>query len=1048
MGKSGFASIVLLLVAVLPAGAQVLPNPLPEKLEQAHAWALADTQYPSAKVCGECHPRQFEQWSISSHAYANLSPMFNKFEQKINDLASGTISHFCVRCHASVGTALGERREIAWWDRAPAAREGITCVTCHRVGDGYGKTNAARRITPGDIHEPVFGPFDSTGGIKAISNAMKWGILVSPDQPDREGFLRIHQAAIQSDFLAKSEFCVSCHQVQVHPGIKLETVWEEYRSSPAAKAGLTCQDCHMSTSPGQPSGFATGPAAVVNGFSPRMDRPLTDHSFIGPGYPISHPGLFPFRMEESPFTPQQWLTFDYRAEWGSPGFEANVPATTTFPAEWRNPADRKKAWTIVQENYERWKWRRDQRRQLLTNASKLEGPFFTSPPQPGKDFAFEYKLTNMNTGHNLPSGSLGAQPELWINVSLVDSGGAIVWESGYVDSHGDMADLQSADVKAGKIPFDHQLVNMQAKFITTNVKGTDREMYLPINLDVDQLPFIRPGGTPNSVMNHPPGARMEKRSIPPLGTRTAKYKVDGRLLTKPGPYKLAIRLRGRTEPIYFMEFVGATRDMIRAENEWADDTHMYLVEIGGSSAAAEDGHKPEMSSGATYLGELHDPKGYFGPDPSYEGEPYDAQAQLDVYGAKHPNTTAQPLIQQGIRLYDRGAYTPRPTWLGTKNPIGFHFMSYGDLRVAAAMNSFGNSDQSSLAARLNLDFDVAFTATERIHAFVRPLDKGGSFTRYQFEGGEEGFVDEFDFDLDTLFFEGDLGAITQGITNRTSMLDLPFAFGRVPLLTQNGIWIEDTFDGLAFSITAKNNPRFDISNMDLTVFAGFDQVTTAAVPGSDAKMFGLAGFADAFRGYVEVGYGYVDAADRDFSYHNLTASFTKRYFGRVSNSIRLIGNIGQSGPVKTADGLLLLVENSFHRRDPLKLVPYLNLFAGFDSPQSLARGADSGGVLRNTGIAFESDGMTGYPTLDASARESYGGSLGVGYLFNLDQQIVLEGSTVQRMGSSPFGSEYSLGVRYQRPISNAWIIRFDAMHGWIGGADNISGVRAEIRRKF
>jgi hypothetical protein len=72
----------------------------------------------------------------------------------------------------------------------------------------------------------------------------------------------------------------------------------------------------------------------------------------------------------------------------------------------------------------------------------------------------------------------------------------------------------------------------------------------------------------------------------------------------------------------------------------------------------------------------------------------------------------------------------------------------------------------------------------------------------------------------------------------------------------------------------------------------------------------------------------------------------------------------------------------------------------------------------------------------------------VGYLFKLDQQLVLEGSTVQRMGGSPFGSEYSVGVRYQRPITNAWIIRFDAMHGWIDGADNIAGVRAEIRRKF
>src|SRR6185436_18957259 len=279
MARSGLVFVVLLLAQF--AMAQEIPNPLPEN--NPHAKAVADKLYPSAKVCGECHPNQYAQWSISSHAYANLSPMFNKFEQTINDLASGTVNSFCVRCHASVGTALGERRDIAWWDRSGAAREGITCVTCHRVGEAYGKVNGARRITPGDIHEPVFGPFDTTGVLKAIGNARHYGILVSSDQPDKPGYIRIHQQAIQSDLLVKSEFCITCHQVQVHPGIKLETVWEEYRNSPAAKKGISCQDCHMSTRPGQPSGFATGWAASVNGKFVNETRKLSDHTFVGPG---------------------------------------------------------------------------------------------------------------------------------------------------------------------------------------------------------------------------------------------------------------------------------------------------------------------------------------------------------------------------------------------------------------------------------------------------------------------------------------------------------------------------------------------------------------------------------------------------------------------------------------------------------------------------------------------------------------------------------------------------------------------------------------------
>ncbi|HEY2294399.1 MAG TPA: multiheme c-type cytochrome [Thermoanaerobaculia bacterium] len=580
MRKAGLTFIVLLLAELGLATGQELPNPLPEN--NPHAKALADTLYPSARVCGQCHPNQFKQWSLSSHAYANLSPMFNKFEQKINDLSQGTVNYFCVRCHASVGTSLGERRDIPWWERSAAAQEGITCVSCHRLGEAYGKHNGQRRIMPGNIHGPVFGPFDTQGVVKAVDDAEKLKILVNPDEPDKPGYLRIHQQAVQSDIIVKSEICTTCHQVQVHPGIKLETVWEEYRASPAYKEGITCQQCHMSTSPGQNTGFSKGWAAMVNGQTVNNDRPLTDHTFVGPGYPISHPGLFPFSLEEDPFTPQQWLKFDYRAGWGSDDYENKVaaaPGSYSFPPEWQKAEDRKKAWQKVQGNLAQWEYRKKLRLQLLENGSRLNGPFFKDRPQVGKPFAFEYKLTNLNKGHNLPSGSLGAQPELWLNVALSDPDGKVVWESGYVDSFGDVADLQSRDVRTRKLPFDDQLFSMQAKFITTNLKGTDREMYLPINLDFDQLPFIRPGGAPTSLLNHPPGARMEKHSIPPLATRVAGYQVPGDLLKKPGTYKLAVRLRGRTEPIYFMDFVGATTEMKRTENEWVTDTHSYAVAL-------------------------------------------------------------------------------------------------------------------------------------------------------------------------------------------------------------------------------------------------------------------------------------------------------------------------------------------------------------------------------------------------------------------------------------------------------------------------------------
>ena len=142
-----------------------------------------------------------------------------------------------------------------------------------------------------------------------------------------------------------------------------------------------------------------------------------------------------------------------------------------------------------------------------------------------------------------------------------------------------MCDVHSEDVQAGKLPHDDQLVNLQTKFLTTNVKGTDREMYLPVNFDLDQIPLIRPAGAPNSVLNHPGFIRMEARSIPPLKARKAHYSVPGKFLTKPGKYKLSVRMRSRAEPIYFMKFVRATTDMIQSMNQWMTDIHPYTVQF-------------------------------------------------------------------------------------------------------------------------------------------------------------------------------------------------------------------------------------------------------------------------------------------------------------------------------------------------------------------------------------------------------------------------------------------------------------------------------------
>ena len=522
--------------------------------------------YPTAAQCGECHKQIYEEWSSSQHAYASISPMFHAFEQKFQELTQGTVGTFCVRCHQQVGTQLGEKRETPLWKRAQISREGVTCITCHRVKAQYGKVNGERRVEPGKIYEPVYG----TGEKSVLKNILKDKDSYSVKTSKNGRGTDIHNGMMTNPQLKKSEFCVSCHQVAVNLGIKLEIVWDQFRDSPARKAGVTCQDCHMGKVPGKPDGYSTAPSAIVGGRKINPGRRHANHSFIGPGYSIAHPGIFPHNPKAKAFTIKDWLNFDWRAGWGTPKFEDKVAAgkiKVKFPKRWADPIDREDARVIIDENLAKLKKRYALRREVMENGTKVDGPFIEGTPRVGRAVSFAYRIKNLNSGHNLPSGSLGAQPQLWVNVALIDPDGKNVWESGYIDRNGDLADLHSLEVAAGKIRVDQQLVNFQTKFLTTNVKGTDREMYLPVNFDVDPLPHLRPPGVPTTVLNHPPLVRMENHSLPPLGKKRARYTVPGHLIKKPGKYRLAFRLRSRAEPIYFMRFVGASKEMERLMNE-------------------------------------------------------------------------------------------------------------------------------------------------------------------------------------------------------------------------------------------------------------------------------------------------------------------------------------------------------------------------------------------------------------------------------------------------------------------------------------------------
>lgn len=510
-----------------------------------------------------------------------------------------------------------------------------------------------------------------------------------------------------------------------------------------------------------------------------------------------------------------------------------------------------------------------------------------------------------------------------------------------------------------------------------------------------------------------------------------------------------------------------TGRMARAWRVACGGAGVTALMLGASTLAAE----VETDPSAEIVD--HDPS-VFRPDPTYEDKPYDIDAQLEIYGGKSKYVVTRPPIELGRELYQAGPFTESDEFLGKLNPVYHEFYVYGDWRTALAFNDNGDAEVGQVATRLNLDFDYRFTSTERIHWFIGPLDRGGQFTRCEFFGNDapdgDFFDDQCDLqldgNLDAAFFEGDAGSIYQGLSGEYTNYDLPFAVGLMPLLYQNGVWIEDAFTGFAFAIPAINSPALDISNMDFSFFAGFDKVTNQGVLDNNGiaadhnvNIYGGAVFVEAMEGFWEAGAAFIDGEEGldDQSHANLTIAFSKRYRAWLSNSTRVVWTLGQerdNNVQQTADGFIVLVENSFITPLPSTLLPYVNLFAGFDRPQSAARAGGAGGILKNTGINFETDGLTGFPKLDDTGQNTFGGAVGLQYLFDLDRQIVVEGASVQVIegenepGRPARGDEYALGMRYQMPIDEAWILRADAMRGWRMEDDNIAGARIEIRRKF
>jgi nitrate/TMAO reductase-like tetraheme cytochrome c subunit len=517
------------------------------KAADEHEALFAESRYPSAATCGTCHPKHYKEWSVSQHSYSQLSPIYISLNNKINELTSGSNGDFCFRCHNQVGSNMGETPFISNLERHPTSREGITCVVCHRISKTYNKVSGRLALEEGGLLEPVYGPTGNAEMKEVLSNPDKFRVVT------KEGRGRkIHKEVKQFTTLSSPTFCAVCHDVTLFNGFRLEEAFSEYRLSPAAEEGITCQDCHMGKIQGIPSGYEEGAAANVGGVLTKK-RKLTNHTFAGPDYSLIHPGIFPHNSEAQEMaTIEEWLKFDYKEGWGTDEFEDNVPDEKKFPTRWSSVDDRYDAREIIDHQLNRLKEVRKLRLEVLRNGYKIENIEVKKASLEGIELTI--KVKNSTNGHNAPTGFTGERM-VWLEVIVTNLKGNVIFKSGDTDPNGDLRDQESSYVHNAELPLDKQLFNLQSRFVVQNLRGGVRERVIPIPYPLTTIPFVRPSINSLVLSGEPQTERNHRRGIEPNGYRLADYEIDKKLLTGKGKYKIQIKLNSQMVPVNLVDAI-------------------------------------------------------------------------------------------------------------------------------------------------------------------------------------------------------------------------------------------------------------------------------------------------------------------------------------------------------------------------------------------------------------------------------------------------------------------------------------------------------------
>ncbi len=363
----------------------------------------------------------------------------------------------------------------------------------------------------------------------------------------------------------------------------------------------------------------------------------------------------------------------------------------------------------------------------------------------------------------------------------------------------------------------------------------------------------------------------------------------------------------------------------------------------------------------------------------------------------------------------------------------------------------GVERETEWASRLDVFANLQLTGTEKILLGLRPVDNNRprEFSRYTFDGANEGFNNELNLDIETLFFEGDLGSLFPNLDSAgIKPIDFGFTVGRQGFTFQEGILINDTIDAVGL---VRNNIVFPgTSNLRISGMWGWNRLDrNDQFRSGEEQVFGLFTAADTHVSTFNLDMIYVDDNESgDGFYLGASAIQRIRALGglstafRVNNSFALDDEINRNNVI--GDGTLITAEISKtpHGSDD---IAYLNPFLGIGNFTQAGREPILGGPLANTGILFASPNLSTYGAeINPFTNNVLGAAMGYQAFWDKKRRnLIIEIAGKHDYEGDSFSS-LGAGFQLQQAIGQHVQLQFEGFYTANEDRDNGSGARAEI----